>query len=64
MRRVQIGEQKTNGDRLDVFLAQSDRRLAHGGLVERLEFLAGRGRQPPVHDLAISAFDERAILPG
>ena len=64
MRGIEIGEQEADGDRLDAFLAQRDARRAARRFVERLELLAGRRNQPAVHDLAMAALDQRAVLPG
>ena len=62
--RVEVGEQEADGDRLDALRLQFHRGLAHGGLVQRHDLLAGRRDQPPRDGLAVAALDQRTALPG
>ena len=63
MRRIEIGEQKADRDRLHRFRLQRSRRLDHACLVERLKLLAVRWRQPAFHHLAVTPLYQRPVLP-
>src|SRR5271166_2464569 len=64
VRRVQIREQKADRDRLDPRGAHNSSRLAHCELVERNQFLAARRHEPLGDRQAMTAPDQRPILPG
>ena len=63
VRRIEIGEQKADRDRLDPFRFQSARRRDHTSLVERLKLLAVRRNEPALHHLAVAPLDQRPALP-
>jgi hypothetical protein len=60
---VEIGEQKADRDRLDRFGFQSVGRHNHASLIERLKFITVRRNKPALHHLAVTPFDQRAVLP-
>ena len=64
VRRVDVAEQETHGDRFDAFLFQFTRGFAHLVLVERSDHLAARRRQPLGHRFAVTALHQRPVLPG
>ena len=63
VRRVEVGEQKTDRHRLDAFVAQFLRGSQHCRLIQRHQFGAGRWRQAPGHGLAVAALHQRPALP-
>ncbi len=63
VRRVEIGEQEADGDRLHAGVLQLAHGLADAFLVERLQHLAARRHQPLGHRLAMAALDQRPVLP-
>src|SRR5271169_1020095 len=64
MRGVQIREQEAYRDRLDPLGAQGASRLAHPFLVERNQLFPARRRQAFGDRQAMTASDQRPILPG
>ena len=64
MRGVEVGEQKTNGDRFDPGVFELAGRLTDRSFIERNQNLAVRRNKPLRNTLAIAAADQRAVLPG
>jgi len=63
MGRVEIGEKKTDGDRFDAFRFQRAGRGHHPAFIKRIEFVTVRRREPSLHHLAVTALDQRPVLP-
>ena len=64
MRRIEVGEQKADGDGFHASLAKRDRRAAHPLFIQGLELLPVRRRQASLDHHAVAAFDQWTILPG
>ena len=63
MRRIEIGEKKADGDRLDPLGFQQTGGGNDAALIERLEFLAVRRTEPAFHHFAVPPLDQGPVLP-
>ena len=63
VRRVEVGEQEADRDRLDAIVAQRSRRLSHPHLIERYQHLALGRNETLRHRPAVAPAGQRPVLP-